>query len=149
MNRVLPDEAAVGFFRDWAVQARLLTQEVEESFAPLPVLTAPLQPDEVLGVAALAEHGATVFGERDPAGLLSTHAGLVLRREGDTLEVALSLPGARPDALDVAMLDGQLVIRTPTRRRQLPLPRYAASLGLRTARLEGGTLHVALAPGGA
>ena len=52
------------------------------------------------------------------------------------------LPGADPERLDVAVLDGELVISTPARRRQLALPRRFAPLALRAARVDGGTLHV-------
>ena len=40
------------------------------------------------------------------------------------------------------MVPGELVISMPARRRKLTLPRRFAPLALRSARVDGGTLHV-------
>jgi arsenite-transporting ATPase len=77
MNRVLPEAAvAEPFFRDWGRVQDERRTEIEELFAPLPVLPAPLQEDEVTGVARLAAHGREIFGERSPAARLCDAARL-------------------------------------------------------------------------
>ena len=59
MNRLFPPEAAAeAFFEGWGRWQEERLAEVGELFAPLPVLRAPLAPDEVVGAAALAAHGA-------------------------------------------------------------------------------------------
>jgi arsenite-transporting ATPase len=141
MNRLLPEGAAgERYFRDWGrLQAERLA-EVETRFAPLPVLRAPLQPDEVIGVPALARHGAALFGARDPDAVLCRERGLRFTRTRTGVRATLPLPEARADELDVAKLEGELVITTGQQRRALPLPRHAARLALSRARLERGTL---------
>ena len=53
MNRLYPAEAAAeAFFEGWGRLQEERLAEVEESFAPLPVLRAPLAREEVVGVAA-------------------------------------------------------------------------------------------------
>jgi arsenite-transporting ATPase len=147
MNRLLPGEAAdEPHFRDWVrLQAERLA-EVEERFAPLPVLRASLQEDEVIGVEALARHGAELFDGRAPEAVLSRRRGLRFVRTKAGVRATLPLPEARPDDLAVAKLENELSITSRGQRRALPLPRHVAPLVLVRARLEGGTLTLDFAP---
>jgi arsenite-transporting ATPase len=142
-NRVLPGDALrEPFFADWGrVQAERLA-ELETLFSPLPVLCAPLQDDEVIGLARLAEHGRALFADAPPEAVLSRAESVRFGRERGAYWVRVPLPGVDPKCLDVAVIDGELVISTPARRRKLTLPRRFAALALRAARVDGGTLHV-------
>jgi arsenite-transporting ATPase len=146
MNRLYPPEAAAeSFFEGWSRWQEERLSEVEQAFAPLPVLRAALAEDEVVGVAALAAHGAALFGDRDPAALLCAEPRLAFERGRGEYRVALSLPHARAAALDVAKLDDELLVRTGELRRAIPLPRKLAALALVGAKLDGGRLVVRLA----
>ena len=142
-NRVLPDRALrEPFFADWGrVQAERLA-ELETLFSPLPVLCAPLQDDEVIGLPRLAAHGRALFADAPPDAVLSRAESVRFGRERGAYWVRVPMPGVDPERLDVAMIDGELVISTPTRRRKLTLPRRFAPLALRAARVDGGALHV-------
>ena len=147
MNRLFPPEAAAeAFFEGWGRWQEDRLAEVGEVFAPLPVLQATLAPDEVVGVAALAAHGAGIFAGADPAAVLCDAPRLRFARDKRGHRVELPLPHARSDALDVAKLDDTLLIRTGNRRRAIPLPRRLAQLSLASAKLEAGLLIVRFAP---
>ena len=146
MNRLFPPEAAAeSFFEGWGRWQEERLAEVTESFAPLPILRSPLARDEVVGAAALAAHGASLFGDADPAALLCTAPRLAFERGDGEYRVALPLPHASADALDVAKLDDALLVRTGNRRRAIPLPRKLAPLALVGAKLDAGRLVVRLA----
>jgi arsenite-transporting ATPase len=147
MNRVLPDAAArEPFFRDWSrVQAERVA-EVEERFAPLPVLRAPLREDEVVGLERLAEHGAELFGARDPAGVLSAGSRLRFAAEGGGYRLDLPLPHAVAGSIDVAKREGALYVSTGAMRRTVPLPRPLARAALASAKLAAGMLVVRFEP---
>jgi arsenite-transporting ATPase len=147
MNRLLPDGAAhEAHFRDWGrLQAERLA-EVEARFAPLPVLTAKLAPDEVIGVPALARHGEALFAGYAPDAVLCLERGLRFVRTKAGVRATLPLPEARAEDLDVVKLEGELVIATGGQRRSLPLPRHVVPLALARARLSAGTLTVDFAP---
>jgi arsenite-transporting ATPase len=145
MNRLYPAEAAAEeFFEGWGRLQEERLAEVEESFAPLPVLRAPLAREEVVGVAALAAHGAAIFGAADPAAVLCVVPRLRFARGKGEYRVELPLPHARKDALDVAKLDDALLVRVGNRRRSIPLPRKLAALALVGAKLDAGVLTVRL-----
>jgi arsenite-transporting ATPase len=143
MNRLLPEAAAEeDFFRDWARLQGERLAEVEELFAPLPVLTAPLQDDEVTGLDRLAEHANRLFGNVEPDAVLSTAQRIRFQAENGGYRVEVPLPHAGSQDLEVAKVDDELVIGTGARRRSLPLPRRIAHLELSQAKLRGDSLVV-------
>jgi arsenite-transporting ATPase len=146
MNRLLPEAAcAEPFFRDWGALQEERLREVEEAFAPLPVLRAPLQEDEVVGVEALARHGHELFGARAPEALLGSAPRLRFTRAGSGYQLALPLPGASAAELDVSKVEGELLLSTGRTRRAIALPRRVAALALAGAKLERGRLVVRFA----
>jgi len=150
MNRLLPPEAAAEpGFAEWARVHDERLAEVEALFPGLPILRAPLAPDEVVGAEALAAHGAALYAGRDPAARLADPPRLRFARRPDrdgAFAVELPLPHARREELDVAKLDDSLLVRAGSLRRAIPLPRRLARLSLASARLDAGRLIVRLAP---
>ena len=143
MNRLLPEAAAEeDFFRDWARLQLERLAEVEALFAPLPVLTAPLQDDEVTGLDRLAEHANRLFGAVEPDAVLSTAPQIRFEAENGGYRVEMPLPHVGSGDLEVAKIDDELVIGTGTRRRSLPLPRRIAHLELAQAKLRDDWLVV-------
>jgi arsenite-transporting ATPase len=143
MNRLLPKDAAEeAFFREWGRLQEDRRREVEDLFAPLPVLAAPLAPDEVTGIVRLAEHGARIFAGVAPDALLSSAPRVRFSRDGESYLAIVPLPGADPARLDVTKIDDELTITTGVRRRMLKLPRRIAPLSLASAKLEGPSLVV-------
>ena len=147
MNRVLPPGAAEeDFFRDWSKLQEERLREVRAHFAPHPVLVAPLQEEEVIGLERLSRLGAQLFGATEPDAKLSSHERIRFRRDQGELVVLVPLPGADADGLDVAKVDDELTITAGLRRRSLKLPRRMARLDVAGARLEGRTLRVSFGP---
>ncbi len=143
MNRLLPEAAAKeAFFRDWSRLQEERRREVEQVFAPLPLLTAPLEEDEVTGIERLSHHAARTFGDVEPDAVLCRTPGVRYLRDGADYVALVPLPGADPDRLDVAKVDDELTITSGVRRRSLKLPRRLAPLDLASARLDGTSLRV-------
>jgi arsenite-transporting ATPase len=149
MNRLLPEAAlAEPFFRDWGRLQAERRREVEDCFAPLPVLAAPLQDDEVTGLERLAAHGRELFAGCEPDALLCKPERLRFARDGAGYRVELPLPNVEAASLDVAKIEGDLVIRAGARRRALRLPARMRSLALAGAKLDAGRLVVSLVKSG-
>ncbi len=143
MNRMLPDAAvSEAFFADWGRLQEERLREVAEHFAPLPVLPAALQDDEVTGLERLAAHGEALFGARDPAAVLSSSPRISFERDASGYVVRLPLPHADPSRLDVVKVDDELVVRAGALRRTLRLPRRIAPLELAGAHFEDDALRV-------
>ena len=143
MNRMLPAAAAKEeFFQDWCVLQAERHRELEERFAPLRLVDAPLQPDEVVGLDALADHGRQLFTGIEPHALLSRAPRIRFSKTKTGHRVRLPLPGASPDDLSVAVVEGELVVRAGSRRRSIRLPPRIARLALESARIDSGILVV-------
>jgi arsenite-transporting ATPase len=144
MNRLLPASAgAEGFFQDlWAVQSDR-QRELEMLFAPVRVMDAPLQRDEVVGLDALAAHGREIFAGVEPNALLSEAPRIRFTKTKAGHRVHIPLPGASPDDLEVAVVEEELIVRAGSRRRSIRLPPRIARLALESARIHDGTLVVA------
>jgi arsenite-transporting ATPase len=136
LNRLLPDAAAnEDFFRDWSRLQEERRLEVEERFAPLRVLVAPLRDDEVIGLSRLSEHGHELFADAEPDAVLSEAPRVRFERAGEGYRLRLPLSGVRIEDLDVTKVDDELVVRAGGVRRAFPLPRRVASQALRSAEL--------------
>ena len=67
VNRIFPDELAEGYFGEWQAGQRERLADVRDGFAPVPIVTAPYLPSEVIGPAMLDRLGMELFGDSDPA----------------------------------------------------------------------------------
>jgi len=148
MNRLLPESAcAEAFFRDWGTVQEERVREVADRFDPLPVLRAPLQDDEVIGLDRLARQGDALFADAAPEALLCRAPRPRYSRSKAGYRLSLPLPGAIAGDLDVVKVDDELVVTTAARRRSIALPRRVAALDLAGARLAGDRLVVRFAGG--
>ncbi|WP_084956875.1 ArsA family ATPase [Thermoactinospora rubra] len=137
-NRVFPADGADAWRAQWvAAQSRLLA-EAEQSFAPLPVHIVPYLPAEPVGLDALAEVGAALYGEADPFAPPGVDPPLTI--EGPLLR--LSLPGASKEQVDLARKGEELIVTAGPYRRILALPAGLARRKISAATLRDGVLEV-------
>ncbi len=145
MNRVLPDDAASGYFTRWKARERSELEEIHASF-PVPILEAPLRPQEVIGVEALSALGRDVYGARDPADRLAAGRPIRLEKRGGRPRLEIDLPGASKEEVSVGLRGGDLVVRVRDAERLIALPASVAGLSVGSVRLRDGVLEVAFQP---
>ncbi len=149
MNRVWPEAAlAEGFFRDQGATQAAHRRRVEMQFAPMGLLEAPLQADEVRGHEALVRHGEALFGARDPLAVLGERPGMRFAREGDGGSLRLPIAGRDASGIEVARIDDELVIGVDGRRRHIALPLGFRNLEVARVAIESEELCVVFAPTG-
>jgi len=145
VNRVLPEAAAGGWFARWAARQEAALAEIEASF-PVPRLAAPLQPREVVGTDALRRLGAELYGEGDPATLLTRARPIRLRRRAGRSLLEIDLPGARKEELQIESRGDRLRVRVRDAERLVALPGSLAGRAVESARLADGVLELVFAP---
>jgi arsenite-transporting ATPase len=145
VNRVLPEEAAGGWFARWAERERTELAEIEASF-PVPLLHAPLRPREVRGEAALRALAEALYAERDPAARFVEARPFRFSRAAGRTRLEIDLPGASKEEVDVGAHGDELYVRVRDFTRRIALPASVAGRAVRSARLLDGTLRVEFEP---
>ncbi len=147
VNRMLPDAAADGYFARWAERERAEIADIEKSF-PVPQLHAPLHPTEVRGVAALADLGREVYGERDPAELFVRRRPVRITRQGDVTLLEIDLPSVHTDEVDVFARGADITVSVRDFERRIALPDSLAGRRIASTGWRDGTLEVRFASDG-
>jgi arsenite-transporting ATPase len=144
-NRLLPEDITDPWFDRWrSIQAEQ-QEEIRDTFAPVPVLGAPLADDELLGPEALTAFGENLYGGTDPT--THRHRGRPLRvkDDGDTVRLILDLPFAEAGEVDVARRGDELQITVGPYRRPVALPDSLRRREVVAAGFDSGTLTVTFA----
>lgn len=145
-NRVLPPELLDPWFDRWRESQAEVLDGVRSDVAPIPVLTAPLATEEVVGAEALAAHAAQLYGESDPAGCM--HRGEPLRFEhcagpdGGGPAMSLHLPLVERGEIDLRRAEDDLVVTVGPYRRIVALPDSFRRREVVGARFDGDRLEV-------
>jgi arsenite-transporting ATPase len=140
-NRVLPDDAGP-YFGAWREAQRRYWPLVEESFAPVPVRTAPFFDEEVLGVRMLGQLGAAVFAGEDPAQFFFRGRPYAVLREDGGFVLELELPFTSKEEVRLVRFGDELVIGVGSWRRNLILPRVLLSAPTGAAGFDDHTLRI-------
>ncbi|GAA1925976.1 ArsA family ATPase [Nocardioides marmoribigeumensis] len=145
-NRVFPGEEGDGWLEGWVRAQRVVLQEVEESFADLPVWRSAYRAEEPTGVPALLALGDDVYGDDDPLALPTGPEPFRLERDGTDAELVLSLPLTARSDIDLARHADDLIVTVGSYRRVLTLPTALRGAEVAGARLRDGSLRVRLRP---
>jgi arsenite-transporting ATPase len=140
-NRVLPADAG-DYFGAWREAQQRYRPLVDESFAPVPVRTAPFFDEEVLGERMLRRLGASVFGDEDPVGFFYRGRPYTVHRDGAGYILELELPFASREQVHLTRYGDELVIQVGSWRRNLILPRALVDAPTSAAGFHDHTLRI-------
>jgi len=145
VNRVLPPDAAHGWFSRWAEREAAEREAIASSF-PMPRFEAPLLPREPIGADALRALGLQLYAEQDPAQLLCRTRPIRLEQRGKRTVLEIDLPHAKREEVDVVVHGADLLISVRDAQRLVSLPASVAGRELDEVRLVDGVLELAFAP---
>ncbi|MEL6639398.1 MAG: ArsA family ATPase [Bacteroidota bacterium] len=145
INRILPARAGAAVFKHYLQSQSDYIEEIEESFAPIPVLRVEHQGREVFGQKLLHQIGDSVYRQHEPAAILHEDQPyeLIERGEGGYF-FRTKLPFVKGEELELKKFGDELVIDLGNRRRSLILPRFAGMLRLEEYRFQAPWLVVSL-----
>jgi arsenite/tail-anchored protein-transporting ATPase len=143
VNKILPVDQDSGYLNHWKdIQQRYL-QDVEHSFAPLPIYHVPYYAEEVVGLEKLRAMGLDIYGDSDPTAVLYEEAPMDLAKLDDgSYRVRIKLPFADVNQLDLFQNGDELVIQIGDFRRIMTLPVSLAGQEAGQAEMEGDWLIV-------
>ncbi len=133
VNRIIPDTVTDPYFGKWKeIQAEHLAT-VHESFQPLPILTAKLFDQEMVGLDLLGKMAEEVYSELDPAAILHVEEPIRVRKRGQAYVLSMRLPFASREELDMHRRGDELFVKVGAYKRNLILPQTLQRLSIRDA----------------
>lgn len=148
VNRLLPTAVEDPWFDRWREVQGGHLHAVEEGFHPLPVLTAELADDEIVGHAALERFARHLYGATDPVAVLHRHEPVRVEVRDGRPHLLVSLPFAGRDELDLGRSGTDLVVTVGPHRRVIALPDTLVHRQVDGARLSEGVLAVSFTEDG-
>jgi arsenite/tail-anchored protein-transporting ATPase len=150
-NRVFPEATSPGvesWVGGWAVQQRAVLDEVDASFAPLPVLRAAYQEAEPIGPDALAALAEQVYGAvaDEPWAPTPLPAPMRVERSGDEFVLVLDLPLTLASEVDLQRRGDDLWLLVGGHRRVIALPSALRRCTVVAATVRDGSLRVRFEP---
>ena len=141
-NRVIPDEVEDSYFRSWKVAQSKYLQAVEQGFAPIPIRTVPLLPEEVVGLPMLRLMAEALYGADDPVQLFYTGQAQRVEKRDGSYYLDIALPFTSKESIDITQNGDELVVQVGAYRRNVILPRTLVGLVVAEARFQGDRLLI-------
>lgn len=140
-NRLLP-KGVPEWLGDWRQLQESYRAQVQEEFAPLPVLEAPLFEREIVGAALLNRLGDTLYGDQDPTRFYYRGQTQTITPQSNGYLLELQLPFMADSPVDVAQTGDELTVHLGWHKRHLVLPQTLARLNATGASFRQGVLRV-------
>ena len=146
-NRVFAASASGdGWTAGWVAAQQEQLEAVRRDTAPLPLLESTYAPGEPVGLEALTDLGAALYGDADPTGSGPGQELVAVTRDRDGFLLSVALPLARLEDVDLARSGDELVVTVGGHRRLLELPSALRRCTVGGARLVSGRLVVRFEP---
>lgn len=142
INRVIPDTVTDGYFSAWKDIQKKYRQDINNSFAPLPILNVPLFEREVVGTEILERMGEEIFAESDPVAILYDRRIQEVKKEGDEYRFSIYMPFADKKDVNLNRKGDELIIRVGNVKRTITIPRTLIPLEIIGAKFEEETLNI-------
>jgi arsenite/tail-anchored protein-transporting ATPase len=141
-NRLIPNRVTDHYFDYWKANQELYFKEIEERFAPLPVLSLPLQEQEVVGLEMLRKTAKSLYGGRDPTGIFYQGKAHVFNKEDGQYTLSFDFPYTRKEEISILRKGDEMIIQVGRYRRNIVLPRSIVNLPVKSAKLEAKKLVI-------
>ncbi|MDQ3645146.1 MAG: ArsA family ATPase, partial [Actinomycetota bacterium] len=142
VNRMFPEEAGEGYFAGWREQQQQHMELVRSGFSPVPILTAPYYPREVVGAEMLDRLGDELFDGIDVHRVLHEELSQGLSSEDGHATLRLVLPFAERGEIGLKKVGLEVIVRVGGHKRTIILPPAMAAYDTSGARFEDGALEV-------
>jgi arsenite-transporting ATPase len=147
-NRIIPDEVTDPYFDMAKDNQQKNLALIKEAFGELPLLKAPLFPQEMGGLDTLRQLAQALYGDANPSHKMfdgKTHS--IETDANGVYTLVVPLPFARKDDLDIYRSRDELTLRVGPYRRNIVLPYSLWDLEIADARFDQSTLRIRFASG--
>ncbi len=148
VNKLFPAELEDGYFQKW----RRLQQEqmkiLHQSFLDTRIIPIRHYENEPIGVGRLEEMGKDIYGESDPASVLSNVNTVTFNKQNRRVVLSIVLQGLDKASIDVGRKDNDLLISAEGYSRVFSLPDTLAKVEIDQAEYKNNRLNIRFAAKG-
>ena len=141
-NRLIPEQVSDPYFDRWKELQDVHMATIQESFSPVPILTARLRDQELVGAPLLSDLGTEIYEALEPSDVLFSDDPMTIAKRGSSYVLTLRLPFARKDALELSTKNDEMFVKVGPYRRTIMLPKVLMSRRLSSAQLLEDRLEV-------
>jgi arsenite-transporting ATPase len=145
INRVYMDDVDGQYFLEWKEIQKRYIEQIETSFAPIPITMVPLFKTEVLGMAMLGKVAEAVYGDRNPLDIFYHEEHTVISKveEGNYL-MKMRLPFVSDNRMEanVTQIGDSMTVRIGNYQKGVVLPLFLAGMRVTHAGFEGPWLAI-------
>jgi len=142
VNRVLPQSIEDPYLKKWKSIQEGYLHLIEESFAPIPILKAELQSQEIVGLTCLEKIAEAVYGDDDPTRLFFAQKPVRIEKEDGRFVLSVHLPFVEKKELDLFQKGEELFIRVGSLKRNILLPRVLLNHTVKGAKFDQDRLRI-------
>ena len=142
VNRVLPEEAAAGYFAGWRERQQEHMDLVSSAFQPIPILCAPHFAQEVVGPEMLDRLADELFDGSAAHEVLHEEISQELSTNNGRATLRLPLPFAERGDIQLKKIGLEVIVRVAGQKRTIILPPALAAYDASGAHFEDGALEV-------
>ena len=141
-NRFIPEEVVDRFFESWKEAQKRNYQMIEECFSPIPILSAPLMGQEVVGIPMLQLMAEALYGDKDPTEIFFKGRAHDIEKDDGHYVLTLDLPFVTKKDISMVRHGDELVVQVGSYKRNIILPRTLADLAVTDARFDSEQLRI-------
>jgi arsenite-transporting ATPase len=141
-NRLIPQQVTDRYFDFWKANQRENYKDIEERFAPLPIISLPLMEQEVVGVDLLRQTAGTLYGDGDPTRIFHRGKAQTFEKLNGQFLLSFDFPYTSKEDIDITRNGDELIIKLGAYHRNIILPRSIIRLPVESARFENGRLVI-------
>ncbi len=142
VNRLLPLEIQDTYFIKWKSIQAAYQKNIKEAFSPVPILSAELFSEEIVGVELLNKLADKVYGRKDPAQIFFSQTPISIEKTDGGYDLFLYLPFVKKKDLDLYQKGEDLFVKAGSYKRNILLPQTLLHYSIKEAKFEKKRLRI-------
>jgi len=142
VNKLFPAELENGYFQKWRRLQQDQMKLLRKSFLDTRIFAIKHYANEPIGLTRLEEMGREIYGELNPAKVLSNVNTVAFKKQDGQTVLSITLPNLDKSNLDIGRKENDLLINAGGYSRVFSLPDTLANIAIDTADYEDSRLNI-------
>jgi arsenite-transporting ATPase len=142
VNRLLPLEVRDNYFKKWKSIQITYRKMIKESFFPVPIFSAELFSQEIVGIDLLGKLAERVYDRKDPTRIFFTQKPISIEKTDGGFDLFIYLPFVKKKDLDLYQKGEDLFVRVGNYKRNILLPQTLLHYSIKEAKFDKERLRI-------